>query len=79
MILTEEQIKNNYPLNAVKFMNSFDKYLSNDVDEYELKKCNPDSFDVFAEIDKDLPKKLMKQYEQAVKAIHAYLDKGLQL
>lgn len=79
MTITEEQVQNNYPLKAIKFLHTFDKYLSDETDEHGIKKCKPDSFDVFAEIDVNLPKKLLKDYKQALKEIHAYLDKGLKL
>lgn len=57
MLITEGQAKNNYPLDAVKFMNTFDEYLSDEIDEYGVKKCKPDSFDAFVEIDASLPKR----------------------
>lgn len=79
MILTEDQMRNNYPLQAVKFMQTFDKYLSDEVDEYGLKKCTSDSFSAFEEIESDLPKRLRKDYERYVKEIHNYLDKGFDL
>ncbi len=79
MTITEEQAKNGYPVKVLRFMHDMDKYLSDEVDEYGLKKCRPDSFDVFTEVDANAPKRLMKKYHKSVKAIHKYLDKGLQL
>ncbi len=38
-------------------MNTFDEYLSDEIDEYGVKKCKPDSFDAFVEIDASLPKR----------------------
>lgn len=79
MQITEEQARNNYPLQAVRFMHTFDSDLSNETDEYGVKKCKPDSFKRFEEVDKKLPQRLLNEYEDAVKDIHNYLDKGLQL
>ncbi len=79
MILTEEQARNNYPLQAVKFMQTFDKYLSEDVDDYGLKTCALDSFNAFKEIDAEMPKSLRSDYERYIKEIHDYLDKGFDL
>ncbi|MCH5345410.1 MAG: hypothetical protein J1E64_15410 [Acetatifactor sp.] len=79
MTITEEQAKNGYPLEAVRFLDTFDSYLSNSVDEYGIKKCEPDSFKVFEEAGPDIPQNLMSQYEESVKAIHEYMDKGYKL
>lgn len=76
MILTEEQIKNNYPIEAVKFFDTYDKYLSDEVDEYGIKKCNADSFKQFAEVGESYPQRLKEQYDDAVKQIHQYLKDG---
>ena len=79
MIITEEQAKNGYPIEAVKFMNTFDDYLSNEVDKYGIKKCKSDSFDSFFGIGANYPKKLKEQYDDYVKQIHKYLDEGNEL
>lgn len=79
MLITEEQIKNGYPLEAVRFFNTFDEYLSDEVDEYGIKKCKPDSFNVFAEVGADVPKRLLSEYEANLRLVHEYLDKGYNL
>ena len=79
MLITEEQIKNDYPLQAVKFMKTFDKYLSDETDDFGLKLCKSDSFDAFKEVGADVPQKLMTQYEESIALIHEYLKKGFHL
>ncbi|MCM1328832.1 MAG: hypothetical protein NC253_05260 [Ruminococcus sp.] len=79
MLITEEQIKNNYPLKAVKFMHTFDKYLLNETDDYGIKKCAPNAFEAFKEVNDKEPDRLMSEYRRSVKEIHAYLDKGFEL
>lgn len=79
MTITEEQIKNNYPLEAVRFFQTFGKYLSDEVDEYGIKKCSQDAFEAFKEISEDMPQKLRKDYEENAKALRDYLNKGFRL
>lgn len=79
MTITEEQVKNNYPLEAVRFFQTFDKYLSDETDEHGIKKCSEDAFEAFKEIGADIPQKLIKDYEKHAKELHDYLSKGFQL
>lgn len=79
MTITVEQAENGYPLEAVRFFQTFEEYLSDETDEYGIKKCRQDSFMAFREVGMDVPDKLMKKYKKSVKAIHDYLDKGFQL
>lgn len=79
MLITEKQIKNDYPLEAVRFLQNYDRYLSDELDEYGIKKCKPDSFAAFSEVGASYPKRLKEQYDESVEAVHKYLDKGNEL
>ena len=58
---------------------TFDKYLSDETDEYGLKKCRPDSFEIFKKAGADKSQELMLQYEESISVIHSYLSKGFRL